>query len=671
MAGLYSKRYLMKLDNITYSPDQPEAKRRGYFPSPLSASNGSGAALKCPPYIYFFAIALVGVFLINGINTVYRAVFLKETVTYAAQKGYGSLLENFETMDNFAEARQYFLYARGLLSELTSGGGATAVAGADTLLKISVNVMESAQLLHDAELMVDEFFAHKDEKKNLGKLREKVVNAHEKVKVADELFAGIDASSLKNIPQVREVRTAVETLNALLSDMEETMVPLLTLLGDRYPHRILILFQNNHEIRPTGGFIGSLGFLDLNDGRIEKLEVRDVYEFDGIGKKREPHSEISIVAGADWGIRDSNTSPNFATSAKQTKQFLEEANGPGVDTVLAVDMEFVRSLMSLTGPLYIEAYDFTLTPENFDVVLSYLVESKAFGADAPKKILKDFLAALQTAVFEKVAPKDLLALISAASLEKHFFAYSDNEGVQNLFTKLNLDGGMFPVRPYDDYLSVVNVSVGGNKSDAFIEQNISHETFIKNEGDIRDQVTITRTHTWNDDTEKWLNDQLKSAGIVSPDPHVVRILGKDVNKVMTRVYVPYGAKLLSAVGVAEEEVQLMTEEVGCMESAEQECFRFSYFLFPMNTEIGGVSKISLAYELPFKLEFEPLDDYRLVYQKQAGMSQVAFEKYIYYGDELKSFAQNPQFTEENDADLYQALLRTDRILSVAVGTTER
>ena len=87
----------------------------------------------------------------------------------------------------------------------------------------------------------------------------------------------------------------------------------------------------------------------------------------------------------------------------------------------------------------------------------------------------------------------------------------------------------------------------------------------------------------------------------------------------------------------------------------------------METETASTSEVIIAYELPFKLSFDPLDDYRFFFDKQAGITSVDLEKYIYYGEGLTSYAANPEFTESGDGDVYRAVLRTDRMMSVAVG----
>lgn len=612
------------------------------------------------PHYTLFVIALCFVFFVNGVSIVSKLLSVKGKVTYAVNQGYSEFLANLDERGDFEKARQYFLDAKTEVEALTAG---TALGTVDSLLRIGIDLTNAAEKTLKVEEILLGNFKNLNEKKNLGEIEEVLDGAIADTKNA--LFL------LEDFGHLRTLYDQVKKLDSVLSEIKSNIHPLFMFLGDRYPNRVLVLLQNNNEIRPTGGFIGSLGFMDINDGRIENIQVRDVYDFDGQAFARKPNSEISLVAGQDWGIRDSNTSPDFEISAKQAKRFLEEAKGPGVDSVVAIDLEFIRAILEKTGPIEIEEYALTLSAENFDIILSYLIESKTFGKESPKEILKYFLADLEKKIFETLDPLELVSLISDGVNEKHVQMYSDSEVVQAWFKTLGAAGHLSPAAPYNDYLNVIAVSVGGNKTDKFIWQALKHESFIKRDGAIMNQLTVRRTNTWNADAENYLRDQLKTAGVWNPHPEMLRILGKDTNKVMIRAYVPYGSVLKTVIGISEEDIRTMYDEVITFDAFGKTTRKLTYFLFPMNTDPGATEEVVLTYDLPFKLEFDPLDDYRLFFDKQSGVKSVDFEKYIYYASGLRSYATNPEFTEASDGELYRAVLRTDRMMGAAIGEKTR
>jgi hypothetical protein len=56
---------------------------------------------------------------------------------------------------------------------------------------------------------------------------------------------------------------------------------LASILGSGEDKNYLILFQNNMELRPTGGFIGSYGVANFGGGKMNGLNINDIYSADG------------------------------------------------------------------------------------------------------------------------------------------------------------------------------------------------------------------------------------------------------------------------------------------------------------------------------------------------------------------------------------------------------
>ena len=85
----------------------------------------------------------------------------------------------------------------------------------------------------------------------------------------------------------------------------------------------LILFQNNMELRPGGGFIGSFGILKVKDGHAESLQVHDVINFDGRipDTVPAPYPMKETLGVKSLKFRDSNYHPDFALNAKSTPNF--------------------------------------------------------------------------------------------------------------------------------------------------------------------------------------------------------------------------------------------------------------------------------------------------------------------------------------------------------------
>jgi len=70
------------------------------------------------------------------------------------------------------------------------------------------------------------------------------------------------------------------------------------ILGEGSEKKYLILFQNNMELRPTGGFIGSFAIAQVEGGGLQNLNIWDVFSADGQLKGHiEPPSPIKKQIG--------------------------------------------------------------------------------------------------------------------------------------------------------------------------------------------------------------------------------------------------------------------------------------------------------------------------------------------------------------------------------------
>jgi len=82
------------------------------------------------------------------------------------------------------------------------------------------------------------------------------------------------------------------------------------------------------ELRPTGGFIGSFGLLNFENGKLGNLNVNDIYAIDGQlkGHVAPPDELLHFLGQPNWYMRDSNWSPDFPISAERAYMVLGKRN---------------------------------------------------------------------------------------------------------------------------------------------------------------------------------------------------------------------------------------------------------------------------------------------------------------------------------------------------------
>lgn len=292
----------------------------------------------------------------------------------------------------------------------------------------------------------------------------------------------------------------------------------------------LVLLQNNNELRPTGGFIGSYANVTFERGKLKKLDVSDIYEIDGqLNLAVEPPKEIREDLGQNrWFLRDSNWEADFPTSAKQAEWFFNKETGQQVSGVIALDVSAIENLLEVVGELDLPDYKEKITAENlFERAITHAEVSFFPGSQAKK----NFITALSGALFNKLffVPQpnwpSIVAALGKSLEEKHMSIFLDDPRLFSYLISQNW-AGMLP-RPQDpkrgeflDFLAPVEANLGANKSNYYIKRSYNLETTIGKEGEIRHRLRISYTNTSPSDT--WP-------------------AGKYKNRM--RIYLPFGSKV--------------------------------------------------------------------------------------------------------------------------------
>ncbi len=647
--------HMTRIQDLSNSVSPAQTEKYLYLPE---HNNHSKQQSTFWDLIRFTAAGLIIVILLNLINAVQSGKNLSREIASAADQGYQNLLSgagnaqqsNFQkSKDAFTDAEKSFSSALSELQFLQSNVNApayqqTAVAAVPNLLRVAQNLATAGQEFSTAATQLRELpqlflqinqaaltsFSSDPNTKpitpsftdQLEQAFNHLNKAKQSLNQAEQLLLEADLSFLPDHlkSQLHSLKNSLAELNQLLDRFQQLAPNLLNLLGHRYPHRYLILLQNDDESRPTGGFIGSLLIFDLNDGQLQNLQFRDVYDYDGqITADITPPPEIAQISQF-WKLRDSNYSPDFAVSAAKTAWFLEQAKGPGVDTVIAINLSVAEDLLAELPPLQIEGVKGKVSAAEFATLLTYLVEVKHFGQNTPKTVvasaIKSFLSALSA---QPDWTGTLAAFKSAIQTRKLLFFSKDLE-LQKMFESYNLAGHLpqFTTEK-SDYLNLVNVSIGGNKSDRYIRQSVKQNTFLQSDGTIINELTIVRSHTWTEQTQKSIISTLQKFGVENPSENFLRILGAGINRTFIRVYVPLGSQLENVLGVLADQVTVQHDPD----------LQKTYFLVDLSTAPGEESGFTIRYQLPFKLDNLAANIYRLQLIPPVSAHDISFTQHFH------------------------------------------
>jgi len=401
-----------------------------------------------------------------------------------------------------------------------------------------------------------------------------------------------------------------------LADVATQLGPQLpALLGMDRPKTYLLLVQNNHELRATGGFIAAIGRLTLDQGKLTELDFADSYEVyraDGMyppaPAAMQHYMNIPVLV-----MRDANWSPDLPTTAQVAAALYKSDMGVEVDGIATVDLHAVRRIFSALGELQVAGFDDPIGGENIEDQIVKLWErpaesDTAVGGDTPETLgawwsqRKEFIPRLADAALTKVqnGDADLLALTSAlvgALRERSIQVWLDNEEADAVLHAQGWDGALRPATG-SDFLAVVDTNMGYNKADAAIERALDYRVDWPQGADQPAQATLTLTYTHPIEADDPGCDLTPRYG----DSYAALVARCYFDYV--RVYAPAGSKLLEVTGV--EPASVTTQR------GEQRTQVFTgYFILPPH----HTNTVTFTYTLP--PDFTP-DQYRLVLQRQSG-----------------------------------------------------
>ncbi len=396
------------------------------------------------------------------------------------------------------------------------------------------------------------------------------------------------------VPVKEETKTDLETVISLADSL---------LYTEGKEKTFLILFQNNLELRPGGGFIGSFGILKIRDGQLVNFAVHDTGNFDGrIPSTVEPPYPMKETLNIDsWKLRDSNYAPDFLENAKKAEEFYKMGQGAeNFDGIAAITTNVLTSFLEVTGPVEIEGFPGTYGADNAvldlerQVEQDYLKQNIAFGE---RKSVMGMLGweILRRAKELPINKKYALFQVMLDDLRKKdiqlFFKDTD---LQAQVADSRWDGRM-DSDWRDDYLFLADANLNSFKSDYFVKR--SYKYVIDLSSDVP-KATLSVTYKHTAKTRDWLVKDYQT---------------------FLRAYVPQGGYLTKVTGAAKDPVY------GAFLNKK-------YFGVLVQVPLDTEKTVTFEYNLPEDLE---RDWYDLKIQKQPGLNDVPVSVTVIKKDKTK------------------------------------
>ncbi|HSX40246.1 MAG TPA: DUF4012 domain-containing protein [Candidatus Saccharimonadales bacterium] len=410
-----------------------------------------------------------------------------------------------------------------------------------------------------------------------------------------------------------KIRTNLEKGKSIIdqgvtfADEARPLIKLLpALLGEPDTKKYLVIFQNDKELRPTGGFITAYSVFRIEHGVIHVENSTDIYSLDATipNKPKAPAPILAYLPKVpEFNLRDTNLSPDYKVSMDTfAAMYKTSPQAAKVDGIIAIDTNALVAAMNILGDITVDGETFTTKNDphcNCPQVI-YQLEQQVdqpvnYVKNNRKGIIGDLMYAIMTKAFSS-SPKlywgPLFQAMLTQTSQKHIMFYLFNQDAQKGVEALNAGGR---IRDFSgDYLHINEANFGGAKSNQFVSENVDQTYSVGSDGSISKTVTI---HYKNPFPPSDCN--LERGGLC------LNATLRD----WVRVYVPKGSTLTSSSG---SQVKVTTsDELGKT--------MFEGFL---EVRPQGSASYSVTYKLPFKVASgSPLP---LLIQKQPGTDANAY-----------------------------------------------
>lgn len=404
----------------------------------------------------------------------------------------------------------------------------------------------------------------------------------------------------KEIPaQLTLLKTTVDAFGTGVNDAKPLIKALPSLLGESEDKKYLILFQNDKELRSTGGFITAYAIFRVEKGVIHIDRSDDIYVLDDtIGSKpAAPEAFQKYLKVSRLNLRDSNISPDFIESMKIFNSLYDKAGGSvEVDGIIALDTDvLVKTIKILDDQVSAGGMTFT-TKEDARCDCPQVIYELENNISRPvgyvrtdrKSIIGELLNNIMTKALSS-SPKiywgPLFQTLLSEAAEKHVLFYLYDDEAQKGLEALNATG---QIHDFDgDYLHINESNISGAKVNIFLQQSVENAYEIK--GD-----EIIKTVTINYKNPYPASDcNLERGGLCLNAEY----------RDWIRIYVPKGSELIESEG-----------SVGNLEATED--LGKTVFEGLMTVRPQGTATLTVKYKLPKELAGKsPLN---ALIQKQPG-----------------------------------------------------
>jgi len=235
--------------------------------------------------------------------------------------------------------------------------------------------------------------------------------------------------------------------SSALDSARRSVEALPSMLGADGTRKWLLIFQNNAELRATGGLPGAMTVLTASGGKVT-MGVQQPSLFEVAARPILPLTRFeSVYHGPQLGtyFQDANLTPDFPRAAELWRAWWQRDLGERIDGVIALDPVALSYLLDATGPMPSSLG--TVTADN---AIRMLLHEPYLRLDPAAQ--DAYFAEMSRQVFDRltsgaVSTTGLLTALSRAASERRLLVHSFSRAEQDALDGTAVAGSLWDTEP--------------------------------------------------------------------------------------------------------------------------------------------------------------------------------------------------------------------------------
>jgi hypothetical protein len=408
-------------------------------------------------------------------------------------------------------------------------------------------------------------------------------------------LADVSPSLLVTVDDLGQYHQQLLDINRMLSDSADLLTNALGLTGTK---TYLILSQNSDELRPSGGYISTYGWMTVRNGRLVDYSYNPTTS---TSPNPPPAQLASDVQVPSWWIQyaqpiyaawDGSWYADFPSTARMAAWYYDNGGNPHspADGVIGIDVAGFEYLLQGLGQVVVPEYNEVVTADNFREVI-YRIRAESEAELAHKRFLaalySEILSAWQSA--DQQTSIEVRGALLRALQEKHIMIYFTDGSLNKAIDVLGWSGKQNSGLT-NDYLQVVDANLG-NKADRSVIRQLTYDVEIMPDGTLHSRTAVAYDY---------------SARVAEKDPAARPEHGSINYNSILQVFVPANSLLTSTNNLRFEPTVVPSGT-------------HTDFVARVGVEYNQSERFQFSYTAPVLVErFGPYRRYTLVLQKQPG-----------------------------------------------------